>query len=119
MLQTFVNAVDSTTVDPFSIWFTALGGAAIAVAGGLVGAWIQGRREHKMWLRQKRFDLYNGLLEAAAVAHFDKSIGREVEFKLGLTKTTAAVANTLLAGPTSVHDLAVLPRDVGRGVIQL
>lgn len=106
MIQTFVSAEDAAVVDPISIWVTALGGAAIAVVGGLIGAWIQGRREHKMWLRQRRFELYNAFLAAAAAAHFDKSIGREDEFKRGLIKTTTSVADILLVGPTKVHDLA-------------
>jgi hypothetical protein len=33
-------------------------GGLIAVGGGFVGAWIQGRREHKKWLREKRLEAY-------------------------------------------------------------
>jgi hypothetical protein len=106
MHPVFMIAAGPAVVDPISLAVSALGGALIAVAGGLIGAWLQGRREHKLWLRQRRFDLYNEFLAAAAVAHFDKLIGREDEFKLGLINTTSSVANLLLVGPTKVHDLA-------------
>ena len=33
-------------------------GGLVAVIGGFVGAWIQGRREHKKWLRERRFDAF-------------------------------------------------------------
>lgn len=33
-------------------------GALIAVAGGLVGAFYQAYREHKKWLRERRYDAY-------------------------------------------------------------
>ncbi|HVX08064.1 hypothetical protein [Humibacter sp.] len=32
-----------------------LAGALLTVAGGLIGAWIQGRREHRRWLRERRY----------------------------------------------------------------
>lgn len=33
-------------------------GGLIAVVGGLLGAWIQARRAHKKWLREKRLEAY-------------------------------------------------------------
>lgn len=33
-------------------------GALLAAAIGLLGAWIQSRREHKRWLRERRYDAY-------------------------------------------------------------
>ncbi|MGF2950724.1 hypothetical protein ACQUSX_15855 [Microbacterium sp. YY-02] len=38
-------------------------GAALTIAGGLLGAWIQAAREHRKWLREKRLEVY---LPAAA-----------------------------------------------------
>jgi hypothetical protein len=93
-------------VDPFVLFVTALGGAVVAVVGGLIGAWLQGRREHRKWIREKRLLRYDAVLDAAAEAHFAKSINDESGFVQGLTATSAAVASILLVGPDEVHDLA-------------
>ncbi|MWB99071.1 hypothetical protein [Agromyces seonyuensis] len=42
-------------------------GAFLAAAFGLLGAWIQSRREHSRWLRERRFDAYT-----AALAYMDR-----------------------------------------------
>lgn len=44
-------ALDPTLLALLSIF----GGAALTVAAGFVGAWIQGRREHTKWLRDQRY----------------------------------------------------------------
>lgn len=40
-------------------------GGLIAIAGGLVGAWFQGQREHAKWLRERRLEAYLGMLLVA------------------------------------------------------
>ena len=47
------------TPDPLA---ALLIGAFGASAIGLLGAWIQGRREHVRWLREKRFDAYRAFM---------------------------------------------------------
>lgn len=37
-------------------------GGLLALVGGLLGAWIQGRREHKRWVREQRFQAYQRAL---------------------------------------------------------
>ena len=37
-------------------------GALLALVGGLLGAWIQGRREHRRWVREQRFEAYQRAL---------------------------------------------------------
>ncbi|WP_434970378.1 hypothetical protein [Microbacterium sp. bgisy207] len=37
-------------------------GGLLALGGGLLGAWIQGRREHRRWIREQRFDAYQRAL---------------------------------------------------------
>jgi hypothetical protein len=93
-------------VDPLVLLVTAFGGAIVAVVGGLIGAWLQGRREHRKWIRERRLVRYDAVLDAAAEAHFAKSINDEPGFVQGLTATSAAVASILLVGPDEVHDLA-------------
>lgn len=46
--------MDSLTVGLIS----GIGAASLTVVGGLIGAWIQGRREHDRWLRERRFEAY-------------------------------------------------------------
>ncbi|WP_404435228.1 hypothetical protein LG322_08700 [Microbacterium aerolatum] len=46
--------MDPTLLAVLSIF----GGVAVTAAAGLLGAWIQGRREHKKWLRERRFEAY-------------------------------------------------------------
>ena len=46
-------------IDPLlSLLVGALGASLI----GLLGAWIQARRDHRKWLREKRFDAYRAFL---------------------------------------------------------
>ena len=53
----------STTLDPTLLALLSIfGGVAVTVVAGLVGAWIQGRREHRRWLRERRLEAWSGLL---------------------------------------------------------
>lgn len=47
-------AIDPTLLAILSIF----GGAALTVLAGIVGAFIQARREHRTWLREKRYDAF-------------------------------------------------------------
>lgn len=47
-------AIDPTLLAVLSIF----GGVAVTAGAGLLGAWIQGRREHTRWLRERRLDAY-------------------------------------------------------------
>lgn len=44
---------------------SVLVGALGASLLGLLGAWIQSRREHVRWVREQRFAAYNGLMKLA------------------------------------------------------
>ncbi|WP_448720515.1 hypothetical protein [Microbacterium natoriense] len=37
-------------------------GGLLALVGGLIGAWVQGRREHSRWVREQRFEAYQRAL---------------------------------------------------------
>lgn len=37
-------------------------GGLLALIGGLLGAWVQGRREHSRWVREQRFEAYQRAL---------------------------------------------------------
>lgn len=44
--------------DVTRVLLVALGGAAVAALAGLFGAWIQSRREHAKWVRERRYDAF-------------------------------------------------------------
>lgn len=47
-------SVDPTTLAMVSIF----DGAVVTIIAGFFGAWIQARREHRTWLRKKRYTAY-------------------------------------------------------------
>jgi len=53
----------TSTLDPTLLALLSIfGGVAVTVVAGLVGAWIQGRREHRRWLRDRRLEAWSDLL---------------------------------------------------------
>lgn len=53
------QAAQGSSIDPTLLALLSIfGGALIAAIAGLVGAWIQARREHRVWLREKRYEAY-------------------------------------------------------------
>lgn len=49
----------ATALDPTALAILSIfGGAALTVIAGFIGAWIQSRREHVRWVRERRFDAY-------------------------------------------------------------
>lgn len=48
------TAIDPTLLAVLSIF----GGVALTALAGLLGAWIQSRREHEKWLREKRLEAF-------------------------------------------------------------
>lgn len=50
---------NTSTLDPtLQALLAIFGGALIAALAGLAGAAIQGRREHKRWLRERRYEAF-------------------------------------------------------------
>lgn len=47
------------TVDPLLSLLVGAFGAALL---GLIGAWIQSRREHRKWLRERRYEAYRAFM---------------------------------------------------------
>ncbi|MDT3343874.1 hypothetical protein [Microbacterium aquilitoris] len=65
-------------------------GASLATLGGLIGAWVQGRREHARWIREQRYQAY---VDIVAVHHdqISASIAKRAakEFGSAVGATTA------------------------------
>ncbi|MGM1030618.1 MAG: hypothetical protein ACQEWM_12240 [Actinomycetota bacterium] len=56
--------VDSTGVDPVAVAVVSgLGGVALTALVALLGAWLQSRREHKRWIRERRLDAFIALMK--------------------------------------------------------
>lgn len=51
-------ALDPTLLAILSIF----GGAALTVIAGFFGAWIQSRREHSRWIRERRLEAFTALV---------------------------------------------------------
>lgn len=59
-MDTSASPIDPTILALLSIF----GGALLTAVAGLVGALIQGRREHQRWVRERRYDAYLAYLKA-------------------------------------------------------
>lgn len=58
-MQMGAAAASSPPIDPlFSLLVGAFGAAVLTVSGGLIGVWIQSVREHRKWLRERRYEAY-------------------------------------------------------------
>ena len=83
------------TIDPLlSLLVGALGAALI----GLLGAWIQSRREHSRWVREQRLDAYRTLLQLV-----DRVTVHEVSAPGTLTKEDRETIAGLLEGLAAVR----------------
>jgi hypothetical protein len=51
-----MSALDPVLLSLLSIF----GGVLVTVLGGFLGAWIQHRRAHRAWLRERRYEAYVG-----------------------------------------------------------
>ena len=50
-------------IDPLvALLVGAFGAAMLTVLGGLLGAWIQSIRDHRKWLRERRFEAYRDFM---------------------------------------------------------
>lgn len=62
---TLADAAETNALEPivFSL-LSIFGGVVLTILAGLIGAWIQGRREHSKWQRDQRLKAYGNLLAA-------------------------------------------------------
>lgn len=88
-----------------ALW-PVIAGGLIAVAGGIVGAWIQGVREHRRWLRQERLDAYSDFLKYVERHTWEHRTGRapKERTKEEEYEVRAAMSRLSLLGPRKVDD---------------
>lgn len=48
----------AVAIGPTILALLPIAGVTVMVIAGLIGAWIQGRREHKWWVREQRYEAY-------------------------------------------------------------
>jgi hypothetical protein len=59
-----VGEGSEAVLDPLALALLSIfGGATVTVIAGLIGAGIQGRREHRKWIRERRFEAYSQAYE--------------------------------------------------------
>ncbi|GAA1913625.1 hypothetical protein GCM10009775_02880 [Microbacterium aoyamense] len=51
-------ATTAAAIDPTLLVLLPIIGVFATILGGFLGAWIQGRREHRKWKREKRYEAY-------------------------------------------------------------
>lgn len=92
------------TPDPL---FTLLTGAFGAALIGLLGAWIQTRREHVRWVRQQRFEAYDALIRLAERVRPIGEVGPDGTLDgEAAERLYEALGSARLVGPTRVHEAA-------------
>lgn len=64
--MTLSEAAETTSaVDPIILSLLSIfGGVVLTILAGLIGAWLQGRREHAKWRRDQRLKAYGDFLSA-------------------------------------------------------
>lgn len=102
----------ATPIDPlFTLFVGAFGAASLTVIGGLIGAWIQSVREHRKWLRERRFEAYRDFvinmsqLSNLLDTEITKKNAESLKAKLDVwsDESTRAVEAVSMLGPRSVN----------------
>lgn len=77
-----IGAADAEEAATISAAWIALGaglaGVVLTLLGGLVGAWIQHKRERSTWMRDRRYEAYLNMLSIISrwIDHQDRTIAR-------------------------------------------
>jgi hypothetical protein len=74
----------------------------LTIAGALIGAWLQGRREHKRWMRERRLDAYRNFLGAMDAENYDLVLKGKLDPAYTI-RTSAVAAEVSLLGPKRVN----------------
>jgi predicted benzoate:H+ symporter BenE len=96
-------AAATAGIDVPTLLLTALGGAVVAALAGIIGAIIQGRREHSKWVREQRYTAYTAF--AAAVAHLHSATAAHPQVPEAAVIHAAIQALSIL-GPKSMKEVA-------------
>ena len=84
---------------------SVLVGALGASLLGLLGAWIQSRREHERWVREQRFAAYNSLMKLAERVRSRNSADADGDAEY-FSQLFQALGTLRLVGPAAVLQAA-------------
>jgi hypothetical protein len=88
----------SPGLDPTTqLLLTIFGAAFLTALAGFAGAWLQGRREHRRWLRQERLGAYLTFLrfvhrQWSAADDLERTQARSLQFHADLTQVREQIA---------------------------
>ena len=102
-------ALDPTLLALLSIF----GGAALTVAAGFIGAWIQSRREHDKWLREQRYQAYLDYLKKKD--KYDREAARINHVRQVFDSATSGLSPAFANEDQLLEAIADLA-DIGEGV---
>lgn len=111
-MQMVVEETSTAPVDPlWALLIGAFGAALLTVIGGLIGAWIQAVREHRKWLRERRFEAYldfmNGMSELSEIADIEPNLENAERIKTmaeALTRRLLSSGDAVsMLGPRAVN----------------
>ena len=67
-------STNAVTIDPTLLALIPVATALMAIIAGVVGAWMQSRREHSRWVRERRYEAYTELDEALGRVHVQQAV---------------------------------------------
>lgn len=107
------ETVAAPAIDPtFLAILGIFGGAALAAIAGLIGAAIQGRREHSKWVRERRFDAYSRFYKLVRRYSVASSVdGIQLRDFLDVGEIPDAHADLKMIGPEHVVDAGLAYKD--------
>ncbi|BDZ44361.1 hypothetical protein [Naasia aerilata] len=98
-------AAAAPTLDPLvALLFAGVSGAVVAGAGGLVGIWLQGRREHQRWKREERLRAYVAFLRRLDQYNVDLRRSAAKGRRFIRSDTSDVISTLVLLGPRAVAD---------------
>lgn len=62
------ESTDAVLIPPAVLALIPVVTVLLTIAAGLLGAWIQGRREHARWVRERRYEAYVSAVDTASLA---------------------------------------------------
>jgi hypothetical protein len=105
-------SLSTMTIDPLvSLLIGAVGAALI----GLFGAWIQSRREHSRWVRERRYDAYLSFLvlndKHTSESRLNVGPKNDKQIAVAVEPLSIAISTISLLGPERALDAARVLRD--------
>lgn len=99
---------EPVTIDPTLLALIPIGTVILTIIAGLVGAWIQGRREHKRWLREERLAAYVSFLNVVHHIENETRVATRALVELGEVAALADdIAVRRIAATTDEEKAAV------------